>query len=191
MSPRSAAASPGAIGRVPAEAIDGSGRVRGPSVRADGGSRGESHHGWIPRAPTLQSVLAMTQRLALAVALAAVLAPAALRRTLETPPERPGCAPAGRGVPPRHWLGCAADPGPSRALAPDERLALGLPIDPNTAGVRELAHVPGLSRKLAEAVVRSRQEEGPFLAIDDLLRVRGIGPKRLAQARPALAVITP
>ncbi len=133
----------------------------------------------------------MPQRLALAVALAAVLTPAALRPTLETPSERPGCAPAGRGVPPRHWLGCAADHGPSRALAPDERLALGLPIDPNTAGVRELAHVPGLTRKLAEAVVRSRHAEGPFLAIDDLLRVRGIGPKRLAQARPALVVIPP
>lgn len=145
-----------------------------------------------PGAPTLHSAWAtMPLRLALAVALAAVLAPTALRRTLETPSERPGCSPEGRGVPPRHWLGCAADPGPPRALAPDERLALGLPIDPNTAGARELAHVPGLTRKLAEAVVRSRKGEGPFLAVDDLLRVRGIGPKRLAQARPALVVMPP
>ena len=133
----------------------------------------------------------MPCRLALALLLAAVLAPAALRARLESPAVRAGCVPAGRGVPPRHWLGCAADPGPSRALAADEQLALGLPIDPNTAGVRELAHVPGLSRRLAQAVVQSRQAEGPFVAVEDLLRVRGIGPKRLAQARPALAVDAP
>ncbi len=120
-----------------------------------------------------------------------VLAPAALRRKVETPAPRPGCAPAGRGAPPRHWLGCATDPGPSRALAADERLALGLRIDPNTAGERELAHVPGLTRRLARAVVESRQAEGPFLEVDDLLRVRGIGPKRLAQARTALSVDAP
>lgn len=133
----------------------------------------------------------MPLRLALAVALAAVLAPTALRQALETPAGRLGCSPAGRGVPPRHWLGCATDPGPARALAPDEQLALGLPIDLNTAGVRELAHVPGLTRRLAQAVVESRQAEGPFLAVDDLLRVRGIGPKRLALARPALVALPP
>ncbi len=133
----------------------------------------------------------MARRLALALVLASVLAPAALRARLESPAIRPGCVPAGRGVPPRHWLGCAADPGPPRALAADERLVLGLPIDPNTAAARELAHVPGLTRRLAQAVVQSRQAEGPFLAVDDLLRVRGIGPKRLAQARPALAVEPP
>ena len=133
----------------------------------------------------------MSRRLALAVALAAVLSPAALRARLETPAPRRGCAPAGRGVPPRHWMGCATDPGPPRALAADERLVLGLPIDPNTAGARELAHVPGLTRRLAQAVVESRQAEGPFLVVEDLLRVRGIGPKRLAQARPALEVDAP
>jgi competence protein ComEA len=133
----------------------------------------------------------MSRRLALAVALAAVLSPTALRARLETPAPRRGCAPSGRGEPPRHWMGCATDQGPPRALAADERLVLGLRVDPNTAGVRELAHVPGLTRRLAQAVVESRQAEGPFLAVEDLLRVRGIGPKRLAQARPALEVDAP
>lgn len=87
---------------------------------------------------------------------------------------------------PRHWLGCAADAGPPRALAPDERLVLGLPIDPNTAGTRELAFVPGLSRGLAVAVVEDRRLHGPFVRVADLLRVRGIGPKRLAAASPHL-----
>lgn len=133
----------------------------------------------------------MAHRLALAALLALTLAPAALRPRLETPHERPPCDPSGRGRPPRHWLGCAADPGPPRALAGDERLVLGLPLDPNTAGERELAHVPGLTRRLARAVVESRQAEGPFLRVEDLLRVRGIGPARLARARSALAVSPP
>lgn len=92
---------------------------------------------------------------------------------------------------PRHWLGCAADAGPRRALADDERLLLGLPLDPNRAGARELSFVPGLSRRLAEAVVAHRAEAGPFRTVEDLVRVRGIGPKRLARARPCLAIAPP
>lgn len=130
----------------------------------------------------------MSRRVALALLLAAVLLPARFRVRLETPRPAPACAPEGRGDPPRHWIGCAADPGARRALAADQRLALGLPVDPNTAGARELAYVPGLSVRLAEAVVRSREQEGPFRRVDDLLRVRGIGPRRLEQARAALAV---
>jgi len=133
----------------------------------------------------------MTRRLALPLVLALASAAAPLRKALETPASRPPCPPAGRGEPPRHWLGCPADPGPGRALAADERLVLGLPLDPNTAPERELAYVPGLSRSLARAVVESRAVEGPFGSVEDLLRVRGIGPRRLAQARAALAVAPP
>ncbi|WP_041453458.1 helix-hairpin-helix domain-containing protein [Anaeromyxobacter dehalogenans] len=130
----------------------------------------------------------MPRRVALALVLSAVLLPSRFRVQVESPPARPACAPAGRGVPPRHWLGCAADPGDRRPLAADERLVLALPLDPNTAGARELAHVPGLSRRLAEAVVRSREQDGPFRTADDLRRVRGIGPRRLEQARGALRI---
>ncbi len=133
----------------------------------------------------------MARRLALASVLLAVLAAPRLRAFLEVPAPRPGCIPEGRGSPPRHWLGCAADPGPPRALASDERLTLGLPIDPNVAGTRELAFVPGLSRALAEAIVRDRGINGPYGSASDLLRVRGIGPRRLASASPHLRVDAP
>jgi len=130
----------------------------------------------------------MLRRLALASVLAAVLGAGRLRVWLERPPPRPACAPEGRGLPPRHWIGCATDPGPRRALASDERLALGLPIDPNVAGARELAFVPGLSRRLAAEVVADRDRNGPYASAAELLRVRGIGPKRLALAAPHLVV---
>ncbi len=130
----------------------------------------------------------MPRRLALALALALVLAAPELRRWVEVPARPRACRPEGRGAPPRHWLGCAADAGPARALEGDERLALGLPLDPNVASARQLAFVPGLSRALAKAVVADRESRGPFLRLDDLVRVRGIGPKRLARARPHLAI---
>lgn len=133
----------------------------------------------------------VARRLALAALLVTVLSGPGMRAALEAPARRGPCLPEGRGVPPRHWLGCTADPGPARALASDERLALGLPIDPNLAGSRELAFVPGLSRHLAEEIVRDRKINGPYEQIGDLLRVRGIGPKRLASASPHLRVEVP
>ncbi len=68
---------------------------------------------------------------------------------------------------------------------------LGLPLDPNTAGSRELAFVPGLSRRLAAEIVLERERAGPFADVRDLARVRGIGPKKLAAAAPHLAVGAP
>lgn len=123
---------------------------------------------------------------ALAVVLALSLAPVLLR-SAGSGRTRP-CVPEGRGVVPRHWLGCAADSGPPRVLEAEERFVLGLPIDPNTAGERALAHVPGLSRRLARAVVEHREVHGPFETVDGLLDVKGIGPRRLERARARLAV---
>ncbi len=130
----------------------------------------------------------MLRRLALATVLLAVLAVGPLLRRAGTPPPPRDCAREGRGSPPRGWLGCAADAGPERALAADERLALGVPVDPNAADARSLAFVPGLSRRLGAEIVRDREARGPFASVEELLRVRGIGPKRLARARPHLAV---
>jgi len=121
---------------------------------------------------------------ALALVLGACLVPSLPRKRLESR----ACSPEGRGASPRHWLGCAGDPGPPRDLLPDERLALALPIDLNTAAERELAFVPGLSRRLARAVVEHRTAQGPFASVDELLAVKGIGPRRLERARPRLSV---
>jgi competence protein ComEA len=91
-------------------------------------------------------------------------------------------------VPPAHWIGCRADPGPPRALSGRERVLLGRPVDLNAASAEDLAAVPGISPRLAEAIAEDRRGRGPFRRVEDLLRVRGIGPARLAQARPWLSV---
>ncbi len=51
----------------------------------------------------------------------------------------------------------------------------------NTAGVAELRKLPGLGPKRAEAVLTLRERLGKFRRLSDLLRVKGIGPKRLKQ----------
>jgi competence protein ComEA len=130
----------------------------------------------------------MTRRLALAAVAVLCLFPAAWRRLGPRPePPRP-CEAEGRGEPPRHWIGCRADPGPPRTLSGRERVLLGLPVDLNAASAEDLAAVPGLSPGLAEAVADDRRRRGPFGTVEALLRVRGIGPARLAQARPWLSV---
>lgn len=134
----------------------------------------------------------LARRLASLALLLALAAPAAWRILAARPAAvRHGCAPEGRGRPPRHWLGCAADQGPRRDLSDEERLLLGLPLDPNRAKAAALAFVPGLTASLARAVVEDRSARGPFPDVDSLDRVDGIGARRLDQARSSLEVVPP
>lgn len=59
-------------------------------------------------------------------------------------------------------------------------------VDVNRADWPELAQLPGIGESLAKRIVASRREVGPFREPDDLLRVRGIGPKTLDRVRPYL-----
>jgi competence protein ComEA len=136
-----------------------------------------------PRSPHPRAAL-------LALALAALL-PSGWRAWAGRGAPPRACVPEGRGAPPRHWIGCAGDPGPPRPLDGLERLALGLPLDVNRAGPRELAAVPGLSPALAAALVADRERRGPFGSVEAVLRVRGIGPARLARAAPHLVAGRP
>lgn len=93
--------------------------------------------------------------------------------------EAPTSVPVGGGAPPG-----LVDA--SRALADEERarsrpLAPGERVDPNTASAVELDRLPGVGPALADAVVRSREAEGPYVRPEDLLRVRGVGPTLIAR----------
>ena len=62
----------------------------------------------------------------------------------------------------------------------------GFQVDINRAAWVEFATLPGVGRKLAERIVQSREQQGPFADVDDLRRVRGIGPHTLETIRPYL-----
>lgn len=85
------------------------------------------------------------------------------------PPEAP--VRAGDRLRPRPTIdGCRAT---VERLPPATRLALGLKLDVNTEPARALEQVSGIGPALARRIVATR----PFADLEDLERVRGIGPK--------------
>lgn len=62
-------------------------------------------------------------------------------------------------------------------------------VDLNAADWPELAALPGIGPTLAKRIVASRAAEGPFPAVEDLCRVRGIGPLTLARVRSHLVAL--
>ncbi len=61
------------------------------------------------------------------------------------------------------------------------------PIDINKANETELRQLPGIGPVLAQGIIATRTNK-PFISIDDLRRVSGIGAKKLNQIRPYISV---
>jgi DNA uptake protein ComE-like DNA-binding protein len=58
------------------------------------------------------------------------------------------------------------------------------PLDPNAASREDLDRLPGVGPRTALRWIEERTARGPFLALADLRRVKGLGPRRLqAMAR--------
>ena len=53
-------------------------------------------------------------------------------------------------------------------------------VDINSASQAELESLPGVGPVIARRIVEGR----PYRTVDDLLRVKGIGAKRMAEVRP-------
>lgn len=62
------------------------------------------------------------------------------------------------------------------------------PVNLNTASSAELQTVPGIGPATAEKIIQMRKSYGVFKSVDDLLAIRGIGPKRLEKMRKYLTV---
>ncbi len=54
------------------------------------------------------------------------------------------------------------------------------PVDVNRASASELESLPGVGPATAAAIIAERERDGPFSSFDDLERVTGIGPSKLA-----------
>jgi competence protein ComEA len=61
-------------------------------------------------------------------------------------------------------------------------------LDLNLATAEQLSGLPGLSLELGKAIVAHRRKISAFGSVDELLDVRGIGPKKLAGIRKRLRV---
>jgi competence protein ComEA len=70
---------------------------------------------------------------------------------------------------------------------PDTTVAAG-PVDINTATADQLDVLPGVGPTTAAAIVAHRDENGPFLTVEQLGDVRGIGPAKLDALRGLVTV---
>jgi competence ComEA-like helix-hairpin-helix protein len=82
----------------------------------------------------------------------------------------------------------------SNAAAPAavrDTAGFGEPIDLNLAPPEVLERLPRIGPALARRIADYRERNGPFRAVDDLRRVKGIGPKTLDLLRPHVKVSQP
>ena len=58
----------------------------------------------------------------------------------------------------------------------------------NSADEKKLDELPGIGPVTAKRIVEYRNEHGPFESVDDLSKVRGIGPEKLAKIKEKAAL---
>ena len=62
------------------------------------------------------------------------------------------------------------------------------PVNINTASARELEALPGIGEVIARRIIDYRNAHGPFQSVDELINVKGIGEKKLADLKPYATV---
>ena len=83
----------------------------------------------------------------------------------------------------------AANPDAERSPTEAPRPAgAGGAIDLNRAGAEELDALPGIGPVLARRILEHRARQGPFRRVEELLAVRGIGPKLFARLESRVTV---
>ena len=73
-------------------------------------------------------------------------------------------------------------------MAAAKRLALGLPLDINLAGIDELRLIPGIGDVMAANIVAAREQIGRFEKLEQLMDIKGIKEKKLSKLRQYLYV---
>lgn len=113
--------------------------------------------------------------------------------TVAGEPAPPLTAPSSNLDPPiRHRSGVVTPPRPSSPPVSRSRGTAKLqpgdpPVNVNTATAEDLQQIPSVGPVTAANILAARSDR-PFRSIDDLDRVRGIGPKTLEKIRPYVKV---
>jgi competence protein ComEA len=74
------------------------------------------------------------------------------------------------------------------AVAADASVAQGGSLDLNTASASDLDNLPGIGQSFAERIIEYRTANGPFAAVEDLQKVKGIGAALFAKIAPLVSV---
>lgn len=78
----------------------------------------------------------------------------------------------------------AAAPAPAQGASAPVPVRAGDKIDVNKATPAELELLPGIGPALAKRIIDYRTQHGAFQSVDELDKVKGIGPKVLERLRP-------
>jgi competence protein ComEA len=106
-------------------------------------------------------------------------APAAVS---SAPPTKPPDAPVATGT-----AGAVSSSSPTETpSAPRGAASVDDPVVLNTAFAADLRRLPGIGEKRANAILALRVRMGRFRALEDLLKVKGIGRATLKRLRPLL-----
>lgn len=75
----------------------------------------------------------------------------------------------------------------STATTPGAGSSSGL-VNINTASAAELQTLSGIGPSMAQSIIDERTNNGAFASVDDLMRVSGIGEKKLAKIKDCICV---
>lgn len=75
----------------------------------------------------------------------------------------------------------------SAATTPGAASSSGL-VNINTASAAELQTLSGIGPSMAQSIIDDRSKNGPFASVDDLMRVSGIGEKKLAKIKDCICI---
>ncbi len=85
-------------------------------------------------------------------------------------------------------LACAMWAWTGGRLEPAAPPPAAMRIDLNTATAAQLEILPRIGPALAQRIIEDREVNGPFASVEDLTRVRGIGPRTVERLAPMVEV---
>ena len=129
-------------------------------------------------------LLAFIGKTAVAGAIGTGTTPVAMSASALAPASAPAPTPTPEPPPPQ-GSPQAAPPAPTSAPASNTRATPDDPVILNTATVDDFRRLPGIGEKRATAAIALRTRlGGRFHAIEDLLKVKGVGRATLRRLRP-------
>ena len=136
-------------------------------------------------------LLAFIGKTAVAGAIGAGTTPVAMSASALAPASATTPMPAPESPPPQ-GSPQAAPPAPTSAPASNTRATPDDPVILNTATVDDFRRLPGIGEKRATAAIALRTRlGGRFHAIEDLLKVKGVGRTTLRRLRPLVRLDPP